>query len=430
MSDPFPFGGALDTGSDGRKWRGPLSYLVLAAGTIRKDVSSLPARPLLSGVVLGFLLCCAAGRIASKSVMFEHFTRFYAPIQASRNFYPTASELVSYVKGTVPRDKYLVLVGGASYFRGLGQNPDELWTLELQRLLGDDYAVVNYANDRAGIIDFAGVAFEALSSEYPRIAYVANASPVVVDSPVGSEAYLSIFWDGYYKGMNRFPAPWADRVADLGREERKDPAGLELHLGKWSDQFTYACDLWTYVGYKYFFTVWTDAMFDSIIRARRRYPEVVHPNLRQEQAAFRANADYSKRYEAGNKDYSTKGFVSGKEGRLEIDPPAFDRISELSTMMFPEELKSKCFLVFIRANPYFMKGFDSDDWRREEDMFSRGGAAFEKAGYHVIQFRSSDFTPDDFYDAGHFMASGGRKVAEAVAHALKASKTEPGVVPK
>lgn len=424
MSDPFPFGGAWDTGKDRRKWRGPSAYLLAAAEAVRREAPSLRPWPLLAGVALGFLVCCAAGRVASRRAMFEHFTRFFAPIQPSRNFYPTASELVSYVKGTVPRDKYLVLVGGASYFRGTGQNPDELWTLELQRLLGSDFAVVNFANDAAGITDCAGVAFEALSREYPRTAYVANASPVVVDSPVGSEPYRGIFWDAYYKGMNPYPDPWANRVAELGREERREPAGLELHLGKWTDQFTYACDFWTYVGYKYFFTVWTDAMYDSLTRARRLYPQVAKPNLRQAQADFRADADYVRRYEALNKDYATKGFESGKDGRLEIYPPAFHRISELSTVMFPDELKAKCFLVFLRANPFFMKGFDADDWRREEELYAQGEAAFQQAGYHVVQFQALDLTPDDFYDAGHFMASGGRKVAKAVAAALIASSAK------
>jgi hypothetical protein len=392
------------------------------ARAARSAVAALPAWPFLVGVALGFGVCCAAGRVVSNRALFEHFVRFHGPIQPSHFFYPTASELVSQVRRTVPRTKYLVVVGGASYFRGTGQNADELWTVELQRMLGDDYAVVNYANDAAGVTAFAAVPFQVLSREYPRIAYVVNASPVVVDAADGGEVYRYVFWDAYYKGMIPLSAPWSDQVRDLARDERKSPSGLELHLGKWTDQFTYACDLWTYVGYEYFFTVWTDGMFDSVTRARRLYPEADDPYLAQEQLAFRQNANYERRYEALNKDYATKGFVPGKSGKLVLDPSAFDVISQLSVGMFPDNLKSRCFLVLVRSNPYFMREFTADDWSRHEEMYRQGQLAFERAGYRVVQLPDSDFTQDDYIDAGHYMASGGRKVAKAVAAALTSAR--------
>ena len=351
--------------------------------------------------------------------MFERFVRFSGPISPSYMFYPTASELVSYVRHTVQRNKYLVVVGGASYFRGAGQNPDELWTLELQRLLGDDYAVVNFAMDQAGITSFGAVAFQILAPEYPRIAYVTNASPVVVDPVDGGEVYRYIFWDAYYKGLIPLRSPWSERVRELAMEERKDPSGFELHLGKWIDQFTHACDLWTFIGYKFLFTVWSDGTPDSLARPRGLYVEGNDPNLTQRQRDRRQSREYGKRYEELNLDFATKGFVRNKSAVWELDPSAFEVISQLSRTMFPDDLKSKCFLVLVRSNPYFMQSFTADDWRRHEVMFRQGQLAFEGAGYHVIQLPDADFTPDDYLDGGHFMASGGRKVAKATAEGIK-----------
>jgi hypothetical protein len=394
------------------------------AGVAREALAALPPWPLLAGVALGFGLCSVAGRIASERNMFEHFVRFYHPIGPSSYFYPTASELVSHVRRTVPRSKYLVLIGGASYMRGTGQNPQEVWSLELQRLLGDDYAVVNYANDAAAVTAFASVAFQALSREYPRIAYVANGNPVVVDHVAGGDVYEYVFWDAYYKGMIPLPSPWSDQVRELAKSELKDPAGKELHLGKWADQFTYACDLWTYVGYKYFFTVWTDDTAGSVTRARRLYPEGSNPDLAKTQLARRQDVDYNRKYEGLNKDYSTKGFIRNKEGNWELDPSAFELISQLSRSMFPDELKSKCFLVFLPSNPYFMRSFNADDLQHLSIVFRQGQEAFERAGYRVVRLHDGVFSADDFLDAGHFMASGGRKVAQAVANALKQAEAQ------
>lgn len=415
----------LAPGSAGRRihggWWGRAERM---AGAGLETVATLPAWPLLCGVVMGFGLCCLAGRLVSERPMFEHFVRVHRLISPLSQFYPTASELVSYVEHTVPRDKHLVVVGGSSYFRGLGQNPSELWTQELQRLLGDDYAVVNFAMDYAGVTPFAGVAFQILAKDYPKIAYVSNASPVVVDAIDGGDTYRYLFWDAYYKGMLPLSAPWSDRVRDLARSERKDPAGLELHLGKWIDQFSYACDLWTFVGYKYFFTVWSDFAPQTLTVARRAYVDPIDANLAQTQQAFRNDQGYVQRYEAWNKDFATKGFIQDKDGRWNLDPPAFALISQLSVSMFPDELRPKCFLVLHRLNRYFMRSFTADDWRRHETMYRLGQQAFERAGYRVVQLPDADFTPDDFYDAGHFMASGGRKVAKALAAAIEAANSQ------
>jgi hypothetical protein len=419
MNDPDPPGDLPGAFPGGRRLRRSWGRGKTIAEAWLRAIASLPAWPLLGGVVLGFGLCSLAGRIASERDMFENFVRFNGPTSPSYLFYPTASELVSHVRHTVQRNKCLVLVGGASYFRGTGQNPGNLWTLELQRQLGDEYAVVNYAMDQSGVTSFAGVAFQILAREYPRIAYVSNANPVVADPVDGGDVYRYVFWDAYYKGLLDLPSPWSDGVRELARAERKSPAGLELHMGKLIDQFSYSCDLWTYIGYRYFFTVWSDGVAQSVTQARGSFVERPDLNLAQTQEARRHDQDYVRRYEGLNRDFAKKGFVQDKDGRWKLDAPAFDLISQLSVSMFPDRLKSKCFLVLVRTNPYFMQTLTADDWKRHETIYRLGQQAFERAGYRVVQLPDADFTPDDYYDGGHYMASGGRKVAKAVAASIK-----------
>ncbi len=391
----------------------------------RAAIAGLPAWSVLAGVVLGFGLCCVAGRVVSRRPMFEHFLRFHGPISPQGLFYPTASELVSYVEGTVPKSKYLVVVGGASFFRGAGQNPDELWTRELQRLLGDDYAVVNYAMDNGGVTSCAGVAFQILAREYPRIALVCNGSPVSVDQVDGGPLYRYVFWDAYYKGMLALPFPWSEGVRELARSERAEREGLELHLGKWTDRFTYACDLWTYIGYRDFFTVWSNLSPRALTAPRREFTDVAIPNLLEMRQIMRKRTDYIRITEGSNKDFTSKGFNRNAAGEWERDPVAWDVISQLSTGMFPLSLRPKCFLVFTRANTFYMKAFTAEDWKRREEMYRLGEEAFASEGYRVIQLPDADFTADDFIDGGHYLASGGRKVARAVAKRILATPAPP-----
>ncbi len=93
--------------------------------------------------------------------------------------------------------------------------------------------------------------------------------------------------------------------------------------------------------------------------------------------------------------------------------------------MFPLSLRPKCFLVFTRANTFYMKAFTAEDWKRREDVYRLGEEAFTSAGYRVIQLPDADFTADDFIDGGHYLASGGRKVARAVAKRILATPAPP-----
>jgi hypothetical protein len=144
------------------------------------------------------------------------------------------------------------------------------------------------------------------------------------------------------------------------------------------------------------------------------------------QLSLRKNAEYVRSSESGNMDFSRKGFVQDEHGAWKLDASAYDVISQLSLSMYPASLRSKCYLVFVRSNPFFKKTLTPDDLQRYDTVFSQGQLAFEKAGYNVVQLPERNFTPDDFLDAGHFMASGGRKVAQAVMTALKgADPTRP-----
>lgn len=381
-------------------------------------MSDLPARTFLGGILIGFALCSLAGRWAAEHALFQHFVRFHTAIGPAGGFYPTASELVSQVTGNVPREKILVLVGGASYFRGSGQNADELWTLELQRLLGDKYAVVNFANDGAGIASFAGVAFQALAERYPKIIYVSSGSPVSPDATDGDEPYRYVFWDAYDKGLFTPPAQWSNRIRDIARDERRNPGGLEMHLGAWIDSLSYSHDLWNYVGYKYFFTVWTEFARSSPARARIRFEDSPDRDLRRQQQDFRNNPDYNRRVEEDNRGFSTIGSVRGRNGEWELQPSAWDGVADAARGMLPEELRGKCYIVLVRSNPYFMRTLSADDKKRLDMIYLLGQRAYESLGYHVVQLPPADFDPDDFLDGGHFMASGGRKVAKAVANRI------------
>lgn len=375
----------------------------------------LSKRPLFLGMALGFLACCGFGRLASRQPMFEQFLRFHFPIQPQNLFYPTASELVSYLEHEMIPGKRLVLVGGASYLRGTGQNPGELWSLRLGRELGPNYQVINFAIDGAGITSFAAVPFQILEPRHPEMLYIANGSPVAGETRDGGELYRYVFWDAYYKGL--FPAAVASapEVRAQRAEELRTAEGLELHLGKWIDSWTYACDLWNFIGYKWLFTAWSNDEFMSPLKPRREYREKDNPAIRQWQRNNEHDPVIFARAAAGGLGLAESGYSRQPNGHWKADPDAWTDRRQKWRAMFPPEMRARTVLIFLRPNPFYLTGFSAEDWAHLDNSYRVGQRYYESEGFSVVQFDRSTFTREDFLDSGHLMPSGGDKVATATA---------------
>jgi hypothetical protein len=378
----------------------------------------LPTKPFLAAFVLSFGACVFAGYAVGRRSMFESFVRFFQPIQPQTYFYPTARELVSYIENTVPKDKILVLVGGASYFRGTGQNPGELWSVELQRVLGERYAVVNFAIDQAGPPAFAGVAYQILARKYPRMVYVTTGGAFSEDPIDGGDVYRYIYWDAYYKGLLAFDPAWISRVRREEDRQMRNRETQELHLGKRIDAATYACDLWTWIGYKHVFTVWSDSFPLTPFRARNRYFETDDPDLVKKQHETRANREIVELIEGRERSSSRLGYVQAADGRWAVDPQAQTAIARHYDQMFPPPVRSHAIIVMLRGNRFFMQTLTEDDRRRVDEMTRLGQQTIQKLGYRVLDV-GADFSIDDYVDWGHLMASGGRKVAHTVADDIR-----------
>ncbi|MSU53386.1 MAG: hypothetical protein EXS41_08345 [Opitutaceae bacterium] len=377
----------------------------------------LPTRPFLLGVVLGFAVCVAGGLAASRQAPFRSFVRFFQPIQPQTHFYPTARQLVAYIERTVPRDKILVLVGGASYFRGTGQNPGELWTHELQRRLGPTYAVVNFAIDQADPSSFAAVVAQIVQIKYPRMIYVCSGGAMSESTLDGGDVYRYLYWDAYYKGLLPVDPEWDKLVRWEARRQFRTPAGEELHLGQRLDALTYAADLWTWVGYNLCFTVWSDSYPVHPFRARGRYVEQDDPNIAHAQQQARKDTALNKLMEERALDFSRAGYVATPEGKWIVGPDTISSVTRRYEQMLPPSLRSRCLVVLLHGNPYFMRNLSAEDRGRLSEISALTRGVLEKIGCQAVQ-AGQDFSPDDFVDAGHFTASGGNKIAAIVAEKI------------
>ncbi len=214
--------------------------------------------PFFFGIVIGFFACCAAGSVCTGISTFDELSRFDLYVCPYTNYYPTANQMVNFIEKHARPDQIIVIVGGNSVFKGFGQKPNDLWTEKLRNILGDHYFIVNYAFEGTAPFEGGYWTAEALTKRGKKVIYVTNAESTKVGGPVGFNL-ASMFFD--YRSHDMM-LPFKERddyLTTLGRNELnafRDRV-LELNLSKTIDRLTNSSDLWNYVSYHYFNTMWT-----------------------------------------------------------------------------------------------------------------------------------------------------------------------------
>jgi len=390
----------------------------------------LSPRHFLAGFVAGLVLCALAGHWLARRDYHAEFTRFHPAISPEGSYYPTLDEMRSIVRARCRPDRILVVVGGNSILHGVGQPADRMWTHELQRLLGERYAVVNLAFRGAMATDFGAVVAESLRAEYPRQIYVANLAPVGDMLPLGLDDYRYLFWEAYYRGLLEDFAPREAAVAEYWRRHGGAGAAAEKRATVLADAALRYRDLWNWAGYRHLFT----------LRSAHspHWPEIVWPRRRladreddYETMPFASPTRFGPEKTAAEMDI-VRGFTAtfyerGPEGwRLtEVRRKIF---RELAAAAFPDNLKGRTLLLVGRNSPYYLRQLAPDETARETQAYRDTLELLGLAGYRAREY-GRDFADEDYGDRTHLTVTGGRRLAAEIAPEIAAIARGKGWVP-
>jgi len=368
------------------------------------------------GILIGFSICIILGIIVSRHDKLHHFTRFFYGIQPQQQFFPTNFELLNTALHKVNKNKILVLIGGSSIFKGVGQNKNELWSLRLQKLLGDRFSVLNYAIDSATLPDFGGVAFRILKNHYHKIIFVSTCQvggPASVD---GQPIFNYLFWDGYYHHLFNFEKSEKKNILNIRKQEFKTAGGLETHIASFMDSLFFFKPLWTWVGYHSFFTVWNDLSYDHPFQARKDAQDSIidFKSIQKDQKnnpiSFQLGIDFINRIVDGSVDMI--------QYSLRIKPGMAEREKQTLDQAFPRSFRQNILCVVTNENPDHLAQVSAKIQLENKYLLQYTHKLLIDLGYNAIQI-GDDFVANDFLDARHFAKSGGEKTADAVALQVK-----------
>lgn len=373
------------------------------------------------GVLLGFLTCCIAGHYVSTKARFQDFARFFPAITPQSHYYPTANELLATARHDVSHDKILVLIGGNSVFRGVGQNPSELWSLQLQKLLGDKFKVLNYAIDSATMNSFGGVSFRMLSEEYPKIIFVTTTLPLPAGPIDGSEPYSYLFWDAYYKNLFHPDENIKKTIDHVRKNQLSTAKGAEQHLLSFLDSFFYFRNLWNWVGYHYAFTLRSTYIQYKLFKPRSRYTNQYDKDLQKHIDAHMKDPEKYKSFQKlalSELTTTINRYFDFSKTPPQPNELAFTNEIQNFDESFPRRDHAKILCVIVDRNPQYLSILPKKLQIAQKKIINRARSMLERTGYHAIGV-GQDFSSDDYGDALHLSTSGGKKLAAQIAKEVK-----------
>lgn len=370
----------------------------------------------VGGIILGFAICCVAGFLISQRAGFINFARIFEPIMPITQYYPNPEELLVTIEKNMTPDQILVLIGGNSIFRGDGQNLEELWSLKLQELLGDKFKVLNFATAGAGMTSFGGVIFRILQEKYPKIIFVSTtAHPFQEQMIDGGDLYGYLFWDAYYKGYLK-PDPAEKEIINKIRKMQLSTAkGIEKQLFSLLNSVFYYRNLWNWVGYNHFFTVWTDVFAKTPFKPRRDVVESstdyqLHKKAREKESYFQIELTQMSNIISQSVDWSSTN--------PELKQIYLSEASRIYDTNFSSRYRSKILCVIMGYNPRHIAALPEKQQQAYDLLLNQSVSVLKDLNFNAISI-GKNLTPDDYLDGGHLIAEGGNKLAIEVSEEIQ-----------
>lgn len=379
----------------------------------------LNPRAVLVGALIGFIVCSIAGRFAAAHNLYKNFLRFHCYICPTSLFYPTFSQLVSLAQDGLQSHQILVIVGGDSILNGAGQQTERLWTARLQSILGDKYLVKNFSFPGAYAFDGGYFVSEYLHSLGKKVIYVTDTNPGT-DPTMGFDGiYGYLYDDAIWKGYLQKNKERELALSTLRQSYRKPAEVLsDREIGAWIDGWSYFEDLWTTVGYKYAFTVWTMRTPNTPWQPRKRYVDNLVPPPEPVTVRFqnsRRDVDFLRKT-FGN-------FIEMRGTECIRRESEFKTLESQLALITPKSLRKDTLVILTSSCPNHLNLLSPEERQCNEHFYKDCKELWDKAGFRTLTYGDS-FTDEDFFDGRHLSNEGGERLADLVATEVRAMSGE------
>lgn len=232
------------------------------------------------------------------------------------------------------------------------------------------------------------------------------------DSP-----FSYFFWDAYFKNM----LPHNPEI-DLFVKSKLNELS-ETHLGLYVDSFLYSRDLWTYIGYKYVFTIWTPVTAKGFMTRREYFNNSFEDFIDSTKVKLSRDERYltlDLRIKKSGMDNNIfmanlRGQIAGwtekdSSGKVVEAQYKWERWRKSYLENMPLSQKQKTLIAVLWTNPRFIEMLEPTEREEYDFLVPHAVKELEKMGYNAIAI-GQNYDPEDFETSFHYVDTGGAKLA-------------------
>ena len=382
-----------------------------------------PVRPraFLSGFAASVLMLCVLGRVVSGTSYLQEFQRFHRFLSMDTLYYPTASQLRALAKAALSEGRVLVIVGGSSVMHGVGQGSSELWSDDLQQLLGPAYYVLNFAGGGTSMTDYGGVAAQILYADGVPVLFVSDVGPFGGGDPDGLRARY-VFWDAYYKGLLPPDPERMIQVERLASASRAKEELDDLKMRGLLESILYQTDLWNWVGYNVAFTV-----PNHLIRLPYAWFTAPRKSF-EDPTVVSSVSSMADRYPPSQWESQTRQLAAVSQIACQLqpngaviqrdpDPPVAAPVAQAMETALPAEVRRRTIIALMPESPFYIDRLTTEQRACYFEARPRMATALSALGYRPVHVGHT-LKAEDYGDRVHLLASGGRILARDLASAI------------
>ena len=259
--------------------------------------------------------------------------------------------------------------------------------------------------------------------------FIADVTPTYIWPEPDGMLYRYFFWDAYYKGL-LLPHPARDEQlrqppADTSALSLPDPR--EVRRGARLDSLFYFNDLWNTLAYTTVATVWNPlaGMRGSFYTPKQEFDDLDAGALPLDQRPVNDDAR-----PAILRELIRDGCKQRTDGTWVADEnsPVLTKFKHLAQACFPAPLRSRMLILVAHLNPVCENQLLTDEKNRLSALSEGSIKILQSCGISAMDIEK-DFSRDDFADVVHLSASGGAKLAAAVAAEVRSIAGRLGYIP-
>lgn len=367
--------------------------------------------PFFTGLAVGLVALSWLGASLRSRGLADDFVRFHASINVEAGYFPTIRQAAAIVDARPA--KVHVIVGGSSTLYGVGQHRSLVWTKHLQDLLGPEYRVINFAQRGGGPNDFANFAVERLIKSGRPVIYIADSNLAIFATPLEITPNRQAVFDAWFRGDL---LPLSERTQSLWDSVVGNPAMRAAAIGSALNAILNFDELWNYVGYEWFGSIWSPLLARSSVLPRRllgdqeAMPDALGPNGLYE----RSPLDLEMRIVRGEMTEEPS-----RRAALERD------LGLLAERMLPPEVRRRTIVTIKVPSPYYTARLLEAERPSLERVIEAQRQALSQNGFRPLA-AGTTFDERDYIDRVHYSVAGGAKLAAEVAPVVRSLAAELG----